>query len=341
MKRSILIILLFAGLNYAADTPELEVVKPNLGTIHRWVTLPGSLEPWQHVDLKARVDGYVKKVNVDVGDRVEAGQVLVEIEVPELEADLIRHLATVSASEIEVKRLREARQKSPHLILPQALDDAEAAYKIATANRDQALTLLEFAQIKAPFAGIITTRLVDPGAFAAKGEGILLALVDNRKIRLHVPVVEMEAGRLRVGQPVEGRIDALQGFVVRGVISRISPSLNLQTRSLAIQADLVNEDGKLLPGMYAKARVAVEQHDNAILLPVQALMKEKTNFFVFKLVEGKAIKTPVSPGFNDGINVEIPGLSAHEHFLIPGTTPLTDGQMVFPGKTSRLEPTQP
>ena len=105
---------------------ELPATKPKKGTIHRWITLPASLAPWQQVALKARVAGYVKSVAVDKGDSVTAGQTLIEIEVPELEADLISQRAPVTAAEIEVKRLHEARRKSPDLILPQAIDDAEA-----------------------------------------------------------------------------------------------------------------------------------------------------------------------------------------------------------------------
>jgi membrane fusion protein (multidrug efflux system) len=80
--------------------------------------------------------------------------------------------------------------------------------------------------------------------------------------------------------------------------------------------------------MFATARIAVEQHDDATIIPIAALVKEKANSFVFKHIDGKAVKTPVKPGFNDGVNVEVPGLELSDIILLPGSTPITDKQDV-------------
>ena len=307
---------------------ELPATKPQKGTIHRWVTLPGSFAPWQQVDLKARVAGYLHRVAVDKGDVVTAGQTLIEIEVPELQADLIRHRAEVKAAEIEVKRLHEARAKSPDLVLPQAVDDAEAKLAIAKAGMERANALIDLAQIKAPFAGTITDRRVDPGAFAAAGGDTLLQLTDAGTLRFQVPVIETETAMLKPGLQVEARVDALGGAVVKGVLSRLSGQLDAATRTMLIEADFKNDDGRLRPGMFATARIAVEQHDQATLIPVTGLVKEKANSFVFKHVDGRAVKTAVKPGFNDGVNVEVPELKPDEIILLPGSATLTDKQEV-------------
>lgn len=307
---------------------ELPATKPQKGTIHRWVTLPGSFAPWQQVDLKARVAGYLHRVAVDKGDVVTAGQTLIEIEVPELQADLIRHRAEVKAAEIEVKRLHEARAKSPDLVLPQAVDDAEAKLAIAKAGMERANALIDLAQIKAPFAGTITDRRVDPGAFAAAGGDTLLQLTDAGTLRFQVPVIETETALLKPGLQVEARVDALGGAVVKGVLSRLSGQLDAATRTMLIEADFKNDDGRLRPGMFATARIAVEQHDQATLIPVTGLVKEKANSFVFKHVDGRAVKTAVKPGFNDGVNVEVPELKPDEIILLPGSATLTDKQEV-------------
>jgi RND family efflux transporter MFP subunit len=205
---------------------ELPATKPQKATIHRWISLPAGFAPWQQVELRARVAGYVKSISVDKGDTVAAGQTLVEIEVPELEADLIRHRAEVKAAEVEVNRLHEARKKSPDLILPQSVDDAEAKLAIAKATHDRAVTLLEFAQIKAPFGGTVTARLADPGAYAAAGGAPLLRIVDASTVRMQVPVIEVEAALIQVGQPAEAKVEALGGEVVKGAVSRISYALD-------------------------------------------------------------------------------------------------------------------
>lgn len=307
---------------------ELPATKPQKGTIHRWVTLPGSFAPWQQVDLKARVAGYLHKVAVDKGDVVTAGQTLIEIEVPELQADLIRHRAEVRAAEIEVKRLHEARAKSPDLVLPQAVDDAEAKLAIAKAGMERTHALIDLAQIKAPFAGTITDRRVDPGAFAAAGGDTLLQLTDVRTLRFQVPVIETETALLKPGLQVEAKVDALGGTVVKGTLSRLSGQLDTATRTMLIEADFANGDGKLRPGMFATARIAVEQHDHATLIPVAGLVKEKANSFVFRHVDGKAVKTAVKPGFNDGVNVEVPEMKPDEVILLPGAMVLADKQEV-------------
>ncbi len=321
-------LLLFTLLTTSALALELPATKPEKGTIHRWITLPASFAPWQQVGLKARVTGYIQKISVDKGDVVAAGQALIEIEVPELQADLIKHRAEVKAAEIEVKRLHEARAKSPDLVLPQSVDDAEARLAIAQAGMGRTNALIDLAQIKAPFAGVITDRRVDPGAFAAAGGDTLLQLTDVSTLRFQVPVIETETAHLKPGQQVEAKVDALNGAVVKGTVTRISGTLDTATRTMLVEADFKNDDGRLRPGMFATARIAVEQHDNATIIPVAGLVKEKANSFVFKHVDGKAVKTAVKPGFNDGVNVEVTELKPEDIILLPGTATITDKQPV-------------
>jgi RND family efflux transporter MFP subunit len=327
MKRRLFIILtcIISGHACAAELP---TARPVRAEIHRWITLPADLAAWQQVELRARVSGHVKSISVDKGDTVTAGQLLAEIEVPELRADLIRHRAEVTAAEIGVRRLHEAREKSPALVLPQAVDDAEARLAIAKAGLERAVTLLDFAQIKAPFAGIVVARHVDPGAYAAEGGAALLQLVDATTIRLRVPVIEAESARIAIGQPAEARVEALSGLVVKGAVSRTGFALDPASRTLLVEADLANPDGKLRPGMFATARISVERHEDALVIPVAGLVKEKASAFVFKHIAGKAVKTAVKPGFNDGAMVEVPELSESDVILLPDSMVLSDGQEV-------------
>lgn len=326
MKYFLIISLFLCGaFSQAAD---ISATKPKNGMIQRWVSLPSSLAPWQQVELRARVTGYVKNITVDKGDTVQAGQLLAQIEIPELEADLIKNRAEVNAAEIEVKRLHDTQKKSPDLILPQAVDDAEAKLAIAKASEERANTLIAFAQIKAPFAGTVTARMVDQGAYVATGGGALFRLIDANTIRVQVPVIEMESALIRVGQDVEIKIDALASEVFKSKIARTSYVLDEASRTLLVEADLKNSGQRLRPGMFATARLAVEKHENAMLIPVSGLVKEKANAFVFRHVEGKAVKTAVKPGFNDGANVEISTLKPDDIILLPGTATLTDGQAV-------------
>jgi membrane fusion protein (multidrug efflux system) len=307
---------------------ELPTAKPTTGTIHRWVSLPSTLAPWQQTTLHAKVTGYIATLTVDKGDAVKAGQVLATLEVPELEADIAKAKAEVQAAEIEVKRLHEARAKSPDLVLPQAVDDAEAKLAIAKANLERSETQIQFATLKAPFDGIITTRFADPGALATANTTKLLEVTDLSTLRLQIPVTELETGLVTVGKPVKAQIDAAGATPIEASISRIAYALDPTTRTMLAEADLKNPDLKLRSGMYAMTKIAVEKHEGATLIPVGALVMEKTNAFVFKHVDGKAVKTAVKIGFNDGVNVEVPELKAEDVLLVPGTTALTDKQAV-------------
>lgn len=312
----------------ASGAAEFAAAHPAHGTIHRWVSLPGSLQPYQQVVLYARVAGYVKSVGVDRGDVVQSGQSLAAVEVPELEADLLKARAELEAAELESKRLREARAKSPDLVLPQSVDNAEARAGGARATVNRCKVLLDFAQIRAPFAGVISARSIDPGAHVSAGTSPLLALVDCTKLRCQVAVTEMEAPLATPGKPVRIVPDALPSPPVQASISRSAGVLDAATRTLMVEADVENAAGKLLAGMSVTVRIGVERHENTPLVPVAALVMEKTNAFVFRHVGGKAVKTPVKIGFNDGTHVEVPELKPEDTVLLVGTALLSDGQAV-------------
>jgi multidrug efflux pump subunit AcrA (membrane-fusion protein) len=111
-------------------------------------------------------------------------------------------------------------------------------------------------------------------------------------------------------------------------LSRVSRALDPQTRTMLVEADLENAGGEILSGMSGTARIGVERHDDAVLVPSAAVVMEKTNAFVFKHVDGKAVKTAVKTGFNDGTQCEVPDLKAGDVLLLPGPQPLLDGQPV-------------
>src|SRR5438552_16986615 len=149
----------------ATPPAAVQVVHPKRGSITRNVTLPGEIKPYQQATLYAKVAGYLKAITVDKGDRVKEGDLLADIDVPELLADIQRYKAEVEVADLDFKRLSESQKKLPDLVVPQTVDNARAKLDIAKANLDRTQTLLNYARITAPFSGIITKRAVDPGAF--------------------------------------------------------------------------------------------------------------------------------------------------------------------------------
>jgi membrane fusion protein, multidrug efflux system len=316
--------------------PDVVVVTPVRGEIYRFVTLPGTLRANQQVTLYAKVAGYLKSISVDKGDAVKAGQLLAEIELPEVVAERARLEAEIRIATSESDRVKSAFAKAPDLITPAAADAAEARLAMARAALNENDTLLKYSRISAPFDGVITMRYVDPGAFVPAATAsnnpsaaAILMVMDYSVIRARVAVPEIEAARVQVGQPVMLTTDSLPGRTFTGKVSRQFGALDEMTRSLLIEADLPNGGLVLRPGMYAAIRLGVEQHTGALLVPAAALVKEKAAGFLFTLAEGKVLRVPVKYGFSDGVNVEIvEGISDHAAVIIPGKVALAPGQAV-------------
>jgi membrane fusion protein (multidrug efflux system) len=274
----------------------------------------------------------LKTLSVDKGDRVPTGKVLAEIEVPELLADLAKYKAEVKVADTDYQRVSGAQKKAPDLVTLQAVDEAKGRLDIASANLERTETLLRYAQITAPFDGIVTARFVDPGAFIASATSgsaaqtaAIVTLADFDTVRAQVALPEVEASLAQVGQPVKLTVESLAGKTFEGNVSRMSYALDDATRTMLIEADLPNPDLALRPGMYATVKVGVEKHADALLIPVEALVMEKANAFTLLADGGRAKKTAIKIGFNDGTKVEIlSGLTGSELVVLVGKLPLAD-----------------
>ncbi|KAF0171527.1 MAG: RND family efflux transporter MFP subunit, partial [Limisphaerales bacterium] len=212
----------------------------------------------------------------------------------------------------------------------------EAAVEVAQAAMQRTSTLADFTRLTAPFGGIITARFVDVGAFIpaatsgnAAQNAAIVTLMDFDSVRVQVPMTELEAALVAKGQPVKVALDGLPGKVFEGTVTRFAGALDETTRTMLVEAELPNPGHTLRPGMYATVRVGVEKHTNVMLVPSEALVMEKANAFLFLADGGKAKKTPVKIGFNDGAKVEIvSGLAATAKVILVGKTTLADGQAV-------------
>lgn len=323
----------------AADAPkpfEAKVVRPSRGEIVRYVTVPGSIKANQQATICAKVAGYLKSLAVDRGDQVQAGQALGEIEVPELVADRTKFRAELEVAEVDYQRVSTAQKKSPDLVTPQSVDAAKGRRDIARANLERTETLLRYANLTAPFGGIVTARFVDPGAFipaatsgGAAQNAAILTLADFKTVRAQVALPEVEAALAKVGQPVKFTVEGLNGKNFEAKVSRLSYALDDATKTMLVEADLPNADLALRPGMYASIKVGLEKHVEALLIPVEALVMEKANAFAFVADGSKAKKIPLKIGFNDGAKVEVlGGLTGNEAVILVGKAVLADGAAI-------------
>jgi len=321
-----------------AATPPVavQVVQPKRGAITRSVTLPGEVKAYQQATLYAKVAGYLKTITVDKGDQIKAGDLIADIEVPELLAEETRYKAEVEVADIDYKRLNESQKKAPDLVTPQSVDDAKGKLDVAKANLEGTRTLLNYARIVAPFSGVITRRMVDSGAFipAATSGGTsqnaaIVTLADFNTVRVQVAVPELESSLVATSQPVKVSVEGLSGRSFDGKITRFAYALDEASRTMLAEIELPNPKLELRPGMYASVKIGIERKDDVLLAPVEALVVEKSGAFVFTITDGKAKKTRVQTGFNDGANVEIvSGIKIDQPVILVGKRSLNDGQPV-------------
>jgi membrane fusion protein, multidrug efflux system len=216
------------------------------------------------------------------------------------------------------------------------VDNAKGKLDVAKASLDRTETLLGFAKITAPFSGIITRRMVDPGAFipaatsgSAAQNAAIVTLTDFNRVRIQVAVPELEASLVRTDQPVKVTVDGLPGRSFDGNVTRFSYTLDEASKTMLAEIELPNSKLELRPGMFATVKLTVEHKANALLIPADALVVEKARTSVFTLVDGKAKKVPVKVGFEDGKSVEIlDGVTANSTLILIGNRVLTDGQPV-------------
>jgi membrane fusion protein (multidrug efflux system) len=320
----------------SASSPTVSVGKARKGPISRTIALPATIRPHEQAVLYAKVAGYLKTIRVDQGDSVHEGDLLAEIESPELVADLARQKAEVAVAEVAYRRAREAQKKAPDLVMPQTVDDAKGKLDMAQATLERTETLLGYTKIRSPLSGIVTKRAVDPGAFipaATSGSvaqsAALLTVMDIRSVRIEIPVPEPEVPLVRVGLPVEVSLDELPGRAFQGNVTRFAYALDEASKTMMAEAEIANPKSELRPGMYARARIAMERKADVLLIPAVALVSGKGQDFVFTVADGRAKRVAVKAGFRDGASVEIlEGLAPDQTVVLAGSNPPADGQSV-------------
>ncbi len=313
--------------------PAIQVHTFHLGSgpITRSVVLPAQVVPLQQATLFAKVSGYLKTINVDKGDKVGAGAVLARIEIPELAAARARQEAELRAASSDYERLQKALAQTPDLVVPDTVDQARGRFEVARASLAESETLLGYATITAPFAGVVTQRYVDPGALiqAGNANSAIVTLMDFSTVRLQVSVPEIEAARVAVGQPVRVTTDNLPGREFDGQVTRFTYALDPANRTMLAEAILKNPDLALRPGMLVTVKLGIERKEQANLMPTDAVVTERSNSFAYTVEGNKAVKHAIKVGFNDGKNVELlGGLDSGDAIVLVGKLKLSDGQPV-------------
>lgn len=339
--------------------PEVGVAKPQQRPVTLYLELTGNTSAFNKVELVARVQGFLAKVGYKDGDRVAAGTTLFEIErapyetslqiaeasreqqaalLVQAEADLSRQLALQQRQVASEARLDESRSKR---------DATVAALEQAKGQVQQAKINLGYTEIKAPFAGVVTARLVDPGSLVgASGPTKLATIVQVDPIYVNFNVNEQQVLQIRdqlrsqgltlkdLGPiPVEVGLQTETGFPHKGVINYIAPDLDQSTGTLAVRALLANQDRVLLPGLFVRVRVPVQSAVESLLVPDRALGNNQLGRYVLvvndkNIVDQRQVET--GDAVDGGLRIIKSGLTPQDRIVVTGTQRAIPGTAVKP-----------
>ncbi len=301
----------------------------------RMAGLPGEFQPFLSVSLHAKVPGYLERILVDRGSVVKEGQLLAELSAPEMTARIAEAESKVQAAEAEraqaqaqlaaaastYDRMKKAAE-TPGAIAGNELIQAEAQVDAAKAlvnSRQQASIaaqasvkaeqdLQSYLRITAPFDGVVTERLVHPGALVGPGaDPVLVTIQQITRLRLVVAVPEEYVGAIAEGGKVAFQVPAYPERTYAGTIARISHVLDKGTRTMPVELDVANTDGSLAPGMYATVKWPVRRSRPSMFVPKTSVVTTTERIFVIRDKDGRAEWVDVRKGAAEGDLIEVMG----------------------------------
>lgn len=304
------------------------------------LVLPGTLQGFVQAPISARASGYLKRWTRDIGAKVEKGDLLAEIEAPEIDQQLAQALALreQAASGFELTRSTMARWeglRKKDVVSQQDLDErrsaqaqAQASLAAAEANLQRLRQLEEFKRVLAPFSGVITRRNVDVGDLIDSSRP-LFTLSQTDPLRVYVNLPQAYAQLVKAGQAVLVTQGELRGQRFAGQVVRTSASIDAATRTMQLEVSLPNRDGAMLPGAYVKVHLAL-QASQSLLAPTNALLFRSEGAMVALVdAQGRVSLRRVTVGRNFGVDFEVlDGLSERDRFVQNPPDWLSEGQTV-------------
>jgi len=347
-----------AASNAPATVNTVPVVSKKLQTT---IALPGQLIPYEQVDIYPKVTGFVQTMTVDRGSRVQRGQLLVRLTAPELVSQRSQAEAAVRAAQSQLAIAQAkltsdngtylhmvAASKTPGVLAENDVVVAgqvvssdkglvDAAEQNIAAARDalHGVTQTEsYLTITAPFEGVVTTRNLHPGALIGPASGAggtepILQIMDEKRLRLAVPIPEAQLGEMKIGQLVSFTVPAFPGQAFRAPIRRISGQVDEKSRTMPVELDVENRDGRLSPGSFTTVSWPLERSHPTLFVPASAVTSDQQRTFVIRVREGKAEWVTVQTGQNVEGEIEVFGeLAAGDQVVKTASDAIHSGETV-------------
>jgi RND family efflux transporter MFP subunit len=322
------------------------VTTPMQGAAAQEITLPANTQAFIDTPIYARTSGYLSKWYADIGTHVHSGQLLAEIDTPELDQQVRQaqsDLATAQSNQqiAQITAERWTKLLAKNAVSKQETDQAmsdfrgrQSALSAAQANVMRLQQLQGFERIYAPFDGVITARNIDIGSLIQAGDSNspraeLFHMASTEKLRLFVPVPEVYANQVRNGSHVAVTSDAVPDAKFTGTIVRNSDAIDISSRTLNVEVDVVNTEHKLLPGQYAFIHLPIPPSVSSMTLPSGALLFRGEGLRVGVVRDGRVQLVPIKIGHDYGAKVEITsGLGAQDQVILNPPDSLAEGERV-------------
>ena len=338
--------------------PTIDVVRIVERSVDVTLSMPGQLDPYEIVAVYPKVTGFVKTIRVDRGSRVRTGELMAQLEAPELVAQRAEAQSKLQAAEAQLAVARSkadadastsdklnAASATPgvvagnDLVLAQKAVEADqglmaAAQQVAEAARQalQSVTQMEeYLRVTAPFDGVVTERNVHPGALVGPNSGPaamtpMVRLVQNDRLRLVVPVPETYIAGVTEGATIAFTVPAYPGRTFTGTIARLAHAVDVKTRTMAVELDVMNKDGRLAPGTFCQIQWPVHRPEPSLFVPSGSVASTTDRTFVVRIRNGKAEWVDVRTGLASGPLTEIFGdLRPGETVAVRGTDEIRSG----------------
>ncbi len=288
--------------------------------------MSADLLPWRRATLAAEVPGTVEELYTEVGQRVRKGQILARIDTRALRQELAEAEALFEQAQDRFERAERLFEKRS--ITKEQQIDAVAARDVAGARLASAKLRLEKSEVKAPWNGHVAAKRVEVGDYAAPGQP-LIEMVAMDRLKVQAPASAVDVPYLEVGVPVVVRVDIFPGETFAGEVVRLGAELDPDTRTLDVEVEIDNTDLRLRPGLFGSIELERRRIDNAILVPLDAIVDFERHKVVYVVEEGIARMRQIALGplVGDRIVVE-DGLAAGDQVIVAGQQQVAEGQRV-------------
>jgi len=325
-------------------TTTVAIVNPAKSDASRLLELPGRFEAFATAPIYARVPGYLKSWQVDSGTPVKAGQVLGEIETPDLDQQLLQARADMESAKASMALSQSTFKRTESLLASKVISQQEyenrasdfeakqAQYQSTKANVERLQVNKGFARITAPFNGTVTERNTDIGALINIGSSAsppLFIISDASKLRLYVNVPQNYSAIIKTGDEANITVPEHQGKTYKAIVASSSGVINTGTSTARLQLTLDNASGELLPGSYARVSFAIQSEAEILSIPASALIFNAAGLQVATVgTDGKVILKPISITRDLGKALEISGLFAQDQVIDNPPDGIANGEAV-------------